>query len=493
MNAPIVTQTHLGLNRRHFLLATGGALALPWFVPEAWAAASSERRIRPMGPGSKYVPRIRAAFVRRKGEYGLRWPGAVFDGEATRRDYTVQMRLAEKELGLSIDLRPEPIYSAAEADAWLAEAKAAQPDGLLLMVWDRQEHAWPTALKAAETGLPLVIFSPVGTAFTTNTAPLAERPGVCLCSTNDFGQARLGLKMIRASARIREMRYLVIQGAQRRDTVLPFFGTKLRHLPASTFLEEYRATPDTDEIKALAAEYLKHAQRIVHATKQDLLNGIKSFVVARTLLEREEADAITMDCLGALGNTKVSLPCIAWSKMLDQGIPAACEADLNASITHALVQFLFDRPGFQQDPVPETARDCLIGAHCSCPTRLHGLEQPPFPYDITHHHGARDAVPRTQWRPGERITVVEVVLPKPRAGTDPAPAAAPQMVISTGTVVENVAVPPSGGCVVSVMVKLDGAPYLLTYPGFHQLFVCGNFKKELLDYCKLFGIQPLVA
>lgn len=494
MNHPIRPATGRPLNRRHFILTTGSALVLPWFLPESTLAARgpTERRILPMGPASKYVPRVRAAFVRRQGDYGMLWPGAVFDGEKARRDYTAQIKQAEKDLGVQIDLRPEPIYSAAEADAWLAEAKAAKPDGLLLMVWDRQAHAWPTAVKAADTGLPLVIFSPLGTAFTINTAPLAERTGVCLCSTNDFKQARAGLKMIRTAAKLREMRYLVLQGGERRDTEVAFFGTKLRYLPAKVFLEEYRATPDSEEIQSLAAEYLKHAKRIVHATKQDLLNGIKSFVVARRLLEREQADGITMDCLGALGKTEVSLPCIAWSKMLDQGIPAACEADLNAALTHALVQFLLERPGFQQDPVPETARDCLIGAHCSCPTRLHGPDQPPLPYDITHHHGVRDAVPRTQWKVGERMTVVEVILPrKPAKATDPATPA--QMVVSTGTVAENIAVPPSGGCVVSVMVKLDTQPNLLSYPGFHQLFVCGDFKKELLGYCRLFGIQPVVA
>ncbi len=209
--------------------------------------------------------------------------------------------------------------------------------------------------------------------------------------------------------------------------------------------------------------------------------------MARSLLEREEADAITMDCLGALGRTRISLPCIAWSRMLDQGIPAACEADLGAVVTHALVQLLFDRPGFQQDPVPETARGCLIGAHCCCATRLNGLSQPPEPFDITHHHGNRDAVPRTHWREGQRVTIADVLLPQET------PDNSPQMVIGTGTVVENVPVPPHGGCVVSVMLKLDTQPNLLAYPGFHQLFFYGDYKRELLAYCNLFGIRPVVA
>ena len=69
------------------------------------------------------------------------------------------------------------------------------------------------------------------------------------------------------------------------------------------------------------------------------------------------------------------------------------------------------------------------------------------------------------------------------------------MIISTGEVIENIPVPPSGGCVVSVNIKLDGVhdtSDLLSYPGFHQLFFYGDYKKELLEYCKLYNVRPLV-
>jgi len=460
----------------------------PMLAHGGWLAGKAvERSIVPCGPGTKYVPKIHAAFVRRKGDYGLRWPGAIYDGETAARDYRQQILAAEKSFGMQITVRPAPIYSPAEADGWLAEAKADKPDGLLVVLMDRQEHAWPTATKAVESGIPTVVFAPVGTAFTTNTAPLATKTGVFICSTSDFAQARYGLKMLRAAAKLRELRCLVIRGNERRDVALEHFGTKLRYLPAVNFLAEYNRTPTDDEIRHLASAYRKSATRMTGASEADLINGIKSYVVARKLLELEEADAITMDCLGALGQTTVSLPCIAWSKMLDQGIPAACEADLGACVTHALVQLLFDRPGFQQDPVPETARQCLIGAHCSCPTRLNGFDKRPEPFRISHHHGNRDAVPVTTWRLGQRVTIADVLLAK-EAGS-----ANPQMVIGTGTVAENVAVPPHGGCVVSVMLKLDTQPDLLSYPGFHQLFFYGDFKRELLAYCKLFNLQPVVA
>jgi len=70
-----------------------------------------------------------------------------------------------------------------------------------------------------------------------------------------------------------------------------------------------------------------------------------------------------------------------------------------------------EKPGFQQDPVAETARGCLIGAHCMCPTRLAGFDQPPEPYFLSYHHGKRDAVPVPRWKLGQRVTIAELVVP----------------------------------------------------------------------------------
>jgi len=416
----------------------------------------------------------------------MRWPGAIYDGEAALETYRRGIQTAAAEFGMNVDIRPEPIYSLAEAGQWLAQAESENLDGLFLVLLDRQEHAWPTAAKVVGSPIPAVIFAPVGTAFTTNTAPLAKRDGAFICSTDDFNQALYGMKMIRAGARLREARFIVLKGKERKESEVGHLGTKLRYVPASTFLDLYRHTPTSEEIKAIADEYLKAAKRIAGPTRQDVYNGVKSYVVARTILEAEEGDGITMDCLGAVGGTDVSLPCIAWSRMLDHGVPAACEADIGACVTHALVQYLFDRPGFQQDPVPDTSNDCLIGAHCTCATRLNGFGRPPEPFHLSHHHGNRDAVPVPQWRPGQRVTVADVLL-------SDGPGTPPQMIISAGEVVGNVAVPPSGGCVVSVSLKLDGVSDLLAYPGFHQIFFYGDYKKELRAYCRLYGIRAQVV
>ena len=71
--------------------------------------------------------------------------------------------------------------------------------------------------------------------------------------------------------------------------------------------------------------------------------------------------------------------------------------------------------------------------------------------------------------------------------------APPKMIISSGEVLENVSVPPAGGCVVSVMVKLDGITNVLAYPGFHQVFFYGDYKRQLEQFCRLMKMEPVVV
>lgn len=441
--------------------------------------------IKPCGPASTCVPTIRAAFVRRKEEYGMWWPGAVYDGESARQKYAAEMAQTAGKLGANLELRPEPIYSAAEGQAWIAKAEADKVDGLMLIMLDRQQHSWPTAQKVAASAIPSIIFSPLGTSFTTNTVHLADKAGCVVYATNDFSQPAYGLKMLCAKAKMAKTRCIVIRGDKRYDAPLADTGITLRHIPATSFIEEYNRTPDSEAIVAMADQYMRRARKRIDATRQDVLNGLKSYYVAGRLLEREGGDAITMDCLGALGKIDVSLPCIAWSRMNDEGIPAACEADTGAVASHVMVNYLFDRPGFQQDPVADTIDDTVIGAHCSCPTRLNGYDQKPEPFDIKHHHGNRDAVPRTIWRVGQRVTSVDLLPGRQEARS--------AVLISAGTVTDNMEVPPSGGCVVSVKVKFDGGYPVLSFPGFHQIFFYGDYKEQMKDFCQLCGFEAQIA
>lgn len=474
-----------------------GLMTFPSLLGSYRFAASPD--IPHFGPAGNYTPRIRAAFIRREENYGMRWPGEIYDGEAARKRYIEKIQASSKKLGIKADITTKPIYSAEEGEKWIQSSVDQKADGLLLVTLDRQDHTWPTVGKAIDQKLPVVVFSPLGSSFTTNTSLYNKKDGAFIASTDDFTQAEFGMKMLKAGARIRETRYLVIiQGIEKISEVsLDHFGTKLRFIPAGHFIDQYDILRDSEEARELARACMNQADHIHDATREDVENGARSYYAVTRLLEREKADAVTMDCLGVLGPLQISLPCLAWSKLNDAGIPAACEGDLEACLTHCVIQYLFDKPAFQQDPVAETAKGCLIGSHCSCPTRLAGLDADPEPFSILNHHGKRDATLKPEWKLGQTVTVADLILPvvqnSLRKPSVEYTEGKPKMLISTGEVVEQKSIPPAGGCVVAPMVKLNGVDSYLDYPGFHQMFFYGDHQQELKHFSQLFGITPVVV
>ncbi len=430
------------------------------------------------GPAGEYVPTVRAAFVRRK-EYGLSWPGAVYPGDEARERYVRRLRLEAEDMGIDLVLREQPLYNEGDTDRWLEEVEAEKPDGHLLILQDRHGPAWYAAEGAVDLGIPTVIFCTIGASFTTNTRNYVDRQGVVIYSAPQFDQAIFGMKMMAALARMKRTRCLVLHGEEAYDERLADTGIELRHLPERTYVEAFKNTDISPPIRELADQYEREAGTLTNASHEDVLKAARAYAACTRLIEDHESDAITMDCLGmGRRNPDVPLPCLAWSRFNDTGIPAICEADQGAIISHIITHYLFDRPGFQQDPVADTDNNSVIGAHCSCPTRLDGYEAPGRPFDLSHHHGLRDVTTETRWKKGQRVTSLDVY-----------PGSPSKLEIGTGEVIDQLSVPPHGGCVISVNVQFDGVQKVRDFPGFHQVWFHGDYGDELEEFAQLSGFD----
>jgi hypothetical protein len=471
-----------GIGRREFLVSVPGIpLGIGMAMKKAGAASValvSPEKLPSSGPGHGAIPKMKAVFVRRKEGYDFLWPGAGYDGVAAHRSYTEQIRKAAAEIGIDMEIQEQVIHDMAQADRFAASVKEEKCDGALVVLLDRQKHAWPTAAKVSETGIHAVIFAPIGTAFTTNVKPLARKPKVFVISSSDFDAVRYGMKMIKAAKQMRHSRLVILKGEQEKDAAVENLGTKLRTLPLQTFVRLYREIGVTDEVEKIARDYTSRAKKVVEPTPDDVRNAAKTYVVAQRILKEENADAITMDCLGPASRREIPVPCLAWAKLNDEGISAGCEADLYPTLTLMLVRYLFDKPGFQQDPVPETVQKALIGSHCVCATRLDGFSKPPAPFNLRSHHSDTGVTVRPIWRKGQRVTIAQLM------GAD-------KMLIQSGTVLDNVWSPPAGGCRTAVAVKLDNVSDVTQFPGFHQIFFYGDHARELRAYCQMFGIEPV--
>ncbi len=129
---------------------------------------------------------------------------------------------------------------------------------------------------------------------------------------------------------------------------------------------------------------------------------------------------------------------------MDSGLSGTCEADVNAVMSQELCLKLLDKPGFIQDPVPETERGTLIGVHCVCATKLNGWDKPAEPFLLRSHSESNIGVAvQVLWRPGQEVTIMQM------AGPD-------KMLLGKGRVLRNHDTPPAGGCRTSVELEIDG-------------------------------------
>jgi hypothetical protein len=272
--------------------------------------------------------------------------------------------------------------------------------------------------------------------------------------------------------RTKHTRILFVGGSECKEATVAGLGTVFHWIPKARFADEFKQVAASDEVRAIADFYANAAQKIIEPTPADILEAAKNYIVCRRLMEAEGCQGIAIDCLGWKNPV-----CLAYSKLRDEGIVASCEQDANAAIGMLLVHQLFQRPGFQQDPSPNTVNNTLIGAHCTSPLRLEGFDKPyRAPYLLRNYHTRTGVAPEVLWPVGKPVTILQ-------ANVQPL-----SIMVGTGRVVSNVAQPPSGCCRTSVEIELDGIADSRDVKGFHQLFVLGNLSRMLGAYGKLAGI-----
>lgn len=466
------------LSRRDFLLAAAGTTVAGALWLRTASAAEAARVGRPEPPAE--WPRVRVAYLRPKDKYWLGWPGTAWEANAYEGFLAKSRTLLEafgRELQVRVDFEPEPLCTPAAVEELAGRLQSDKPDGVV--VFPLHMDRWDGVRTLAAAGVPTIIFAGLGMCFTGHIQALSKQAGAYLVSSPDYelGPVRLGLKMVRAHHDIRRTRIAVLAGHETKDEVLEPLGLHLRRLPRQRFAEALAAVGETPEVIALADEYQQAAREVVEPSRADLLHAARGYFAARQILEEEGCHGITMDCLGAVFDRQIpGPPCLAWSRFLDAGVPAICEADINAVMSHTLCCKLLDRPGFMQDPVPETVHNTFIGAHCVCPTRLHGYAEPRVPFRLRSHSESNLGVSlQVLWPAGETVTLMQFAGPE-------------RMLLGRGRVLRNFDTPPAGGCRTSVELALEAPADTRDTKGFHQLFIAGDHVRTFQAYGQMYGI-----
>lgn len=391
------------------------------------------------------------------------WPGNQFQPEAQQAKFTAVIEKMAKDLNIDMVIQPEAIYQKAKIEEFIAQARAAELDAVLVVnFWNTLSPA--AARIATEAAPTAIVYHPVGSNHQLPPQSLLNAEGIYyIHSIENFAEIERGLRAVRAKKMLSQSRLLRIAGAVKELTQSqePTLGTEIVAIPAAEFNALFDSIPDSPQLQEEAAAFRQMATKVVDVTDQAIVDAMRAHHAVQEIMRRYGADAITIECL----MLKHRKPCYSFAWHNGHLTPCGCENHLEATLTLMLGRWLIDKGGFQHNPEFDTTENLYFGAHCTCAWKLHGPEGPSQEFFIRpfFHQLPKTPALDVQWSPGE-----PVILTKYLTGKN-------SLMCWRGKVINSPPTPPTGGCATRVLVELEGlADVCQAYAGTHPVLFCGD-------------------
>jgi hypothetical protein len=380
-------------------------------------AASQSKRVRP-----RDKVRICVVFTGEPQPEDRNWGADVKQIEAMK----TRLAQAERSLG-NVELVSGQSRSPEETAALLEKAGPEAP----VLAINVQNFALTRVVSPIlEADRPMIMFSLPASGHDWMYAPRWRRAGrrVALLTSSDYDELERALRLLRVIPMMRRTKVLLFPPAQGTkpactpEEVKKRFGVEVAVLEEKV-LDNLIAAGDEAAVSAEIESWTKGAKEIVEPTQEDIEKAARVSVALNQLVEQEQADGLAIGtCMGWLAR---GFPCLAFARLRDRGVPAACEGDMDSLLTMLLFEYAFDRPGFQGNATFDTARNALWTAHCTAPLKMDGPDGAEAPYLLRGHSEVqgKGCVPEVQYRLGQVVTRTKLVNLK-------------TMLASTGTIVD---------------------------------------------------------
>jgi hypothetical protein len=369
----------------------------------------------------------------------------------------------------------------AEGDLDAAMKPLAGADALLVM--DLTANTRPHEDALVKLDIPMLAFSRplTGWAFMSFARFIQQGKRADMVASSDYADLEPFLPLLKTIHHMRHSKVLWMrQGESAGDLAAGFtrqFGTQIVLTPYKALKAAYDAV-SAAEVEREADAYARGALKVIEPSRKDIQDATRFYLAALKLMEQEKANALTIDCLGGFRRGELpAYPCVAWSRLNDQGYYGVCEADLPSTMTQMLITSFSGRPGFVSDPTFDTSRNEVIHAHCVAATRMMGLGGKASPYILrTHMEDEKGVSVQVRMPEREPVTVAEFRGPK-------------TLLVSTGEATVNIDGP--RGCRTKIVTKVaDAAKMAEGYTGgLHRVMFYGDLTSPLRRLARLTGIE----
>ncbi|MHC4398865.1 MAG: hypothetical protein ACYTG0_04215 [Planctomycetota bacterium] len=460
-----------GVNRREFMAAGSLAASLvsaPLLRAAEGAEATTARRDkRPAVVKAVFLYPLPEDCDQGKAEASWQehhwhpYPGNQYGHAEQQKKFTEKVREMGKRIGVQIDFAPKSLATDVEVDRYIAQTSPTSPDVTLVFCLSsasaKKAHRIFQAIEA-----PAIVYLPTGAFHHKPPAELANAKGLhFIHSIENWEEIERSLRAVHAKKMLAQSRVVRVGGYRNVErATYGGLGTEVISIPAEEHNRLFDSIKPDESIQAAAMQFKRDAMEVTDVTDHYFVEAFRAHRAVGTLLDRYEADGITIHCL-MLQHRK---PCVSFS--INNGSLSAtcgCENDITATMTMLLNRYLFGRPGFVHNSEYDEVRNHYFATHCTCATRLNGPDAPAQKYKVRpfFHHLPKTAALDVQWTPD-----TPVILSKMYSELD--------VRHYTGKVIGSPTCPPTGGCATRVLVDFNVEDVTTVYMESHPILSVGT-------------------
>ena len=266
------------------------------------------------------------------------------------------------------------------------------------------------------------------------------------------------------------------------DLVYQRTGVKVQFRSLEELEELYKGVGEASA-KAEMERWKKEASEIVRVPDKAILDSCRLYILLRSIVDKEGLSAISLDCLrftmGMGMSSTLPIPCLAFARLRDEGITAACEADVCGMISSMFLETISRKPSFMANVMSvDLEKSSYAFSHCVSPLKLDGPKATPMKYRLHDYHNmGRGVVPEVEFPAGKEV--IAGAFSKNLKSFTLWPGRIQSQVKETERTT------PSGGfglnaCANTIEIKIKDAPrFLQNISSIHHVMVTGNYMKAI--------------
>ncbi|KXA88680.1 hypothetical protein AKJ62_04675 [candidate division MSBL1 archaeon SCGC-AAA259D14] len=244
----------------------------------------------------------------------------------------------------------------------------------------------------------------------------------------------------------------------------------------SEFLTEIRKIPDS-QADGVSEKFLSNISESKEPSKEDVIQAVKIYLALKKLVKSHGLDFVTVGCFELIPEID-NTGCLALSKLIDEGIIAGCEGDLEATLTMVILNLLSSKPVWMANISSfDLSRNTIIFSHCTVSKDM--LESPPVLRN--HFESSTGVAIQGDLRKNAEFTIARLGGPK-----------LDKMLLSSGIVNRN-NLENENMCRTQAEIKLDGSveDFIKNLLGNHTVLVEGDIRSKLRSLCNELDIETI--